>query len=68
MKLDHAKYVRWTMFDGNVMAGKIVRENYSTYTVQRVDGSTCHVPKCEVTQATLDEVDAAIAFYTKRKG
>jgi hypothetical protein len=58
--------IAWTMFDKNVMTGQIIDNGYGYFMVRRVDGSICTVDQSKVRVATLDDIDASIAFYTTR--
>ena len=43
----------WRLANGEIVTGKIVRENGLTVTMLRSDGTTCHVPKSELIPAKL---------------
>lgn len=62
--IDKTKHIRWTMRDGNVMAGTITDTMYDSYVVKRVDGGLCYLPKHEATQATHEDVMKACAFFS----
>jgi len=62
--IDGKLWAAWAMLDGNIMAGTLVRERYDSYTVLRVDGSTCHVPTDRMYPASPDDILAACYFYS----
>ncbi len=59
--------IAWTLFDKNVMTGQIVDNGYGYFMVCRVDGSICTVDHSKARAATLDDIDASIAFYTMKR-
>lgn len=59
-------WTAWKMRDGCTMAGSLVAPGryLDTYTVLRVDGTTCHVPTCKCHPATIGDILRANRFYT----
>ena len=58
--------VAWTMLDGNTMCGIV--EDYWDYGsaivyVGRIDGGVCEVKRSELRPATLEDFQAAAAFF-----
>lgn len=55
----------WNMLDGNVMTGNLVRccITQDAYTVQRPDGTCCHVPSKMCRPATFDDIEQSIQFF-----
>lgn len=61
-------YTKWYMIDGHVMTGELIARavTQDAYTVIRPDGTTCHVPACECTPATPEDILKAISFFQKK--
>lgn len=56
-------WVAWTMFDGNIMVGRVVQDLFSRTEVARVDGTRCTVEPEKLRPATQDDFDSAVRFF-----
>ena len=56
--------VAWDMADGCVMTGTVRHVGYSSSTVERPDGGMATVKHCMMSDATADDVEDSIAFFT----
>ena len=55
--------VAWTMFDGNVMTGRVESTGYDNCYVKRIDGSVVTVKIVKLRPATESDFNASVEFF-----
>ena len=58
-------YVAWTTMFGETFVGLVTWDGYDSKDIKRVDGGICTVKNNRLRQATLDELDDNIAYFTE---